>query len=117
MKAMVLATRAFNSSKVASVSGYFGGSTPASRAHAPFEKSVASWTWRVKGNMSGNKRAASSTWGSIFLAAAWATALSKTADMQGSIWRKMGTEARYMDIDMARPSKNQLARRFHFSDF
>ena len=47
--------RPFRSEKLVSVSSYFGGSSPASRAAAPFAPSPAICTWRARGSMSGYK--------------------------------------------------------------
>ena len=52
-KAMVLATRAFRSANVASLSSKRGGSWPARRAQVPLAMSVAICTWRDSGSMSG----------------------------------------------------------------
>jgi hypothetical protein len=60
-----LAIRAFSSAKVFSSSGNFGFSPPPTRAAAFLTKSQASWIWRVKGSMSGERRAVSSTSGAI----------------------------------------------------
>ena len=89
--------RACSSAKLASSSGKFGISTPASRAVVFLAKSQESWTWRVSANMSGKRRVFSSTAGSILRAAAWASALVNMAARLVSMRVKTGTEAWYME--------------------
>src|SRR5436309_11469783 len=54
--------------------------------------------------MSGASRMFRSTDGSIFFASAKAAALSSTADKLVKNWRKIGTDALYIEIVMAVPS-------------
>jgi hypothetical protein len=80
-----------------------GASTPASRATPNLAPSQAIWIWRVKGSMSGARRAASSTLVSYFLAAACASALSSQSSRLPNIRVKIGTLAECMEIDMGSP--------------
>src|SRR5262245_56127884 len=73
--------RARSSAKLFSSSAHFGASTPASRATHSFAVSVAIWTWRVNGSMSGASRQVRKLAASNFFAAAWASALSSQASM------------------------------------
>src|SRR5262245_66163476 len=75
---------------------------PARRA-APFlARSVAICTCRVSANMSGASRVLSRTDGSIFLAAAKASALSRMADNALRPISKAGRDARDIENDMRR---------------
>src|SRR5690242_5663605 len=62
--------------------------------------------------MSGKSRDCSSTEGSTFFAVAWACALSKHAAIAGSICRKTGTEARYIEIVILGSSFKKRWRNF-----
>ena len=101
--AMVFAMRAFRSSKVASLSSYFGGSSPVSRATAPFAKSPAMRTWVDSGNMSGKSRAPTSTAGSILRAAACAAPLSRTPSRLRRMRTNTGCRSAYIRLAMSSP--------------
>src|SRR5215208_6903754 len=96
---MVLAIRAFKSSKVFSSSGNFGGS-PVRRPIVFLAKSQASCTCLIKGNMSGASRICSITAGSIFFAAQYAEALSRIFESASSVRRKDGTATLDIGRDM-----------------
>src|SRR3984957_183793 len=90
--------RSFSSGMLASVLVKVGRSAPASRPHALAAWLVASRTWRNKGYISGLSRVFNRTAGSIFLASAWAAALSSTADKLVRNCTKMGADALYMEM-------------------
>src|SRR5712691_9490532 len=98
MKSIVLAMRSFRSGMLASALVKVGGLAPASRPHALAAWLVASRTWRSRGYMSGVSRVFNSTAGSIFLASAWAAALSSTADKLVRNCTKMGADALYREM-------------------
>src|SRR5712672_4317106 len=89
--------RSFSSGMLVSVLVKVGRSAPASRPHALAAWLVASRTWRNRGYMSGVSRVLNRTAGSIFLASAWAAALSSTADKLVRNCTKMGADTWYME--------------------
>jgi hypothetical protein len=90
--------RALSSAIVFSLSSYLGGSMPASRAPPFFAWSQALCTCRVNANISGKRRALSSTVGSIDFAAAYVSALSRIAESALRPISNAGIDA--LDIDM-----------------
>ncbi len=99
--ARVLLMRACRSAKVCSLSSYCGTSTPACRAGTLLAKSAAICTWRTNWNMSGNRRACNSAFGSIFFPIAWASAFANTWFRALRICLKTGIEALYMEMVMS----------------
>ena len=103
--------RALSSAIVFSLSSYLGGSMPASRAPPFLARSHALCTWRVNENISGKRRALSSTEGSIAFAAAYASALSRIAESALRPISNTGIDA--LDIDMAGSSLRQFGSGHH----
>src|SRR5665213_1539151 len=97
---MVLVIRAWSSGKVVSVSAKLGASPPVRRAAAPLAESEAIWTWRLRGCMSGARRAPISTAGSIFRASAEAAPFSRMAERLRRVRIITGTQASYIEIGM-----------------
>src|SRR5450755_1143981 len=93
----VLSSRSFSSAKVVSLSGYFGGSTAASRETNPLQLSDTIWTCRPNGNISGYRRAPTSTDGSIFSLSACSLPFSSTAVRLCNARTSTGTTASWID--------------------
>src|SRR5512139_3378683 len=110
MKASVLAMRPFRSARLCSLSSCLGASTPASRATQNRAPSQAIWICRLKGSMSGARRAARYTLVSNFLACAWASALSIHLTRLPSRRTNTGTLAEYMVMDMESPGVSVFLR-------
>src|SRR5215475_5796925 len=96
--------RARSSSNVVSVSSKRLGSWPASRATEFLAMSQPICTWRVSGNMSGARRAASSTAGSIFFSVAKASPFSSTCERLLSALARTSVDIAYMVTFMLVPS-------------
>src|SRR5882672_6794124 len=98
---MVRAMRARSCSMEVSLSSKRGGSWAARRATEFFAMSQAICTWRVSGNMSGARRAASSTPGSNLRSVAWASPFSRTRERLPRVLANTSTENACIGIFMS----------------
>src|SRR6185437_15018484 len=105
MKSIVRAMRARSSSNVCSLSSNFGASTPARRDTPNLLISDAICTWRVSGNMSGARRAASSKAGSYLRATACAWPLSSRYERFARLLASRSTDAAWTEIFMGSPGE------------